>query len=166
MSQTSYSINQLTAFAGQLGDIGPHDIGTFTNSVLASVPFGVAVSMDPTSGDGHFKLPAASGDLVRNLLLGVTSATQAIENLGSGGGYKINAAVGVLKKGRVWVQVEEAVVAGDPVFVRIAAGAGGTQLGAFRKTADTASASQVLEGMQYLTSASALGFVLLQVNLN
>lgn len=166
MSQTSYSTNQLVAFAGQLGDIGPHDIGTFVNSVLASVPFGVAVSMDPASGDGHFKLPAASGDLVRNLLLGVTAATQAIENLGSGGGYKINAAVGVMKKGRVWVQVEEAVVAGDPVFVRIASGAGGTQLGSFRKSADTATASQVLEGMQYLTSAAAAGFALLQINLN
>lgn len=167
MSQTSYSTNQLVAFAGQLGDIGPHDIGTFTNSVLASVPFGVAVSMDPTSGDGHFKLPAASGDLVRNLLLGVTTATQAIENVPVGGGsYKQYAAVGVMKKGRVWVAVEEAVVAGDPVFVRIASGAGGTQLGAFRKSADTASASQVLEGMQYLTSAAAAGFALLQINLN
>lgn len=171
MSQTAYTVNQLTAFAGQLGDIGPHDIGTFVNGVLTSVPFGVAVSMDPASGDGHFKSPAASGDLVRNLLLGVTAATQAVENLGSGGGYKINAAVGVMKKGRIWVQVEEAVVAGDPVFVRIADGSGGhVQKGAFRKSADTVAmvdtAAQVAEGMQYLTSAAINGFALLQVNLN
>jgi hypothetical protein len=41
----------------------------------------------------------------------------------------------VLRRGSVYVQVEEAVVAHDVVFVRYAAGAGGTQLGAFRKSA-------------------------------
>lgn len=166
MSQTSYSTLQLVAFAGQLGDIGPHDIGTFTNSILSSVPFGIAVSADPTNGDAHFKLPAASGDLDDTHLLGVTAATQAIENLVVGGGsYKQYAAVGVMKKGRVWVQVEEAVVAFGPVYVRVASGAGGTQQGAFRTSADTATAILVSNGMRYLTSAAAQGFALLEVSL-
>ena len=51
--------------------------------------------------------------------------------------------VPVIRKGAVWVKSENAVSAGDAVFVRITSGAGGSQLGAFRNDADTASAVQV-----------------------
>lgn len=165
MSQLSYSTQQLVAFAGQLGDIGPHDIGTFVNTTTV-LPFGLAVSQDVSAGDGKWKLPASSADLVRSLLLGVSVATQGNENLvGTGGSYVAKSAASILKKGRIWVQVEEAVNVGDPVFVRFASGGGGTQAGAFRKSADTATAAAVSEGMKYLTSALAAGFVILEVNL-
>jgi hypothetical protein len=63
------------------------------------------------------------------------------------------------------VRVEEAVLPGDPVFVRFAAGAGGTGLGAFRKSADTGSAAQVPNGAVYMTTASAGSLALVEVNL-
>lgn len=46
----------------------------------------------------------------------------------------------VLYKGSVWVETEDACSAGDPVYVRIGAGSGGSQLGAFRNDDDTSTA--------------------------
>lgn len=163
MSQTSYTVNQLTAFAGQLGDIGPHDIGSYVWKYSGALPAGVGVVQDTTS-DPAIKSPGASTDVTTELFIGVTVLSQAHENIVSGGGsYKQNDAVSVIKKGRVWVQVEEAVTPTSPVFVRYASGAGGTQLGAFRASADTASAAQ-LSKARYLTSASAQGFALVDLN--
>jgi hypothetical protein len=80
------------------------------------------------------------------------------------GQYPIGATADVVRKGAVWVHVEEAVNAFDPVYVRYASGAGGTVLGASRKSADTATAAQA-SGCIYLTSAQAGGLALVEVNL-
>ncbi len=163
MSQTSYTVNQLTAFAGQLGDIGPHDIGSFVWKYSGALPAGVGVVQDTTS-DASIKVPGASGDVTSELFMGVTVLSQAHENLVSGGGsYEQHDAVSVMKKGRIWVQVEEAVTPVSPVYVRFASGAGGTQQGSFRASADTATAAQ-LSKARYLTSAAAQGFALVEIN--
>lgn len=47
--------------------------------------------------------------------------------------------VSLLNEGGIWVFTEEAVSDRDPVYVRVASGAGGSVLGAFRNDADTAS---------------------------
>lgn len=64
--------------------------------------------------------------------------------------------VSVLDGGAIWGYVEEAVVEGDPVYVRIASGSGGSQLGAFRNDADTATAVLVV-GARFKRNAAALG---------
>lgn len=165
MSQTSYSQLQLAAFAGQLYDIGPHDIYTYAWLGTANLPFGSAVVQDTV--DNRCRLPAASSDVTSSLFAGVTIATQAIENplsVGSPlpGGYPKNSAVSVMRKGRVWVAVEEAVTTASPVFVRFAAGTYSV-LGMFRASADTASAAQ-LPKARYLSSAAAGGFAILEIN--
>jgi hypothetical protein len=163
MSQTSYAINTDAAYAGQLGDVGPHDIGSGTDLTANEyVPFGVAVSQGTKDGEIH--LPAASGDVTAKFL-GVSVAQQTNENLvGTGGSYAPKVPVSFLKKGRVWVKVEEAVTPASPVFVRFAAGGGGTQLGAFRASADTATAVALPGGAKFVTSAGAAGFALLDLN--
>lgn len=62
--------------------------------------------------------------------------------------------VPVLRKGQLWVYTEEAVSDGDPVFVRISAGAGGSALGAFRNDADGGSCVQVV-GALFIQNSSA-----------
>jgi hypothetical protein len=48
--------------------------------------------------------------------------------------------VSVMKKGAIWVTTEDACSFGEPVYVRTLPGAGGTQIGAFRSDADSATA--------------------------
>lgn len=60
----------------------------------------------------------------------------------------------VLDKGAVYVLPEQAVTPADPVYVRIASGAGGSSLGRFRMDADTATAV-VLTGAKWGSKAAA-----------
>ena len=79
-----------------------------------------------------------------------------------GATYQIGDALDAVS-GKVWVAVEEAVSAMDPVYVRYATGSG-TQKGAFRKSADSSTAA-ALTGGRYLTSASAGGMALAEINI-
>ena len=162
--QTSYSIDQPKAIEGQLADLENKDVMTGENT-LTDIFFGKFVSRG--AGDNLIIRPAASTDITDvTKARGVALTHQAIEsNLGSAAPfYPQKSAVNVLKKGRVWVKVEEAVTPTDPVFVRFASGAGGTVLGSFRKTADTATAAQ-LAGAKYLSNAAANGLALLELDI-
>lgn len=161
--QTSYSYAPATAFAGLLADDGVRDVLSRVNPVDA-IPFGCAVvlGVDP---DNDCKLPAAAADITTAAnALGIAFSTQAIESSASGvAQYPVKSSVNVLRKGRVWVQVEEAVTPASPVFVRYASGAGGTQKGAFRASADTATAAQWANA-RYVTSAGIAGFAQVEID--
>lgn len=58
---------------------------------------------------------------------------------GAEGNYVDGEPFNVITKGGIWVITEEAVNDQDPIYVRVAAGAGGSVLGQFRNDADTAS---------------------------
>lgn len=62
--------------------------------------------------------------------------------------------VPLLEIGDIWVETEEAITDRDPVFVRIASGAGGTQIGTFRNDADSASCI-VVPGARFKRSSPA-----------
>lgn len=155
-TQTTYGYDFPVAFAGQLADINDNEIVTGVLEGAANIPFGVGLKKG-TSDDGYV-LPAAAPDLIEGLAvhshsrdnLGFSSLTPATA------GVKPTQNMNVLRRGSMYVLVEEAVVSHDVVFCRFAAGAGGTQLGAFRKTADTATAAQV-KGARFLSSAAAGG---------
>lgn len=66
--------------------------------------------------------------------------------------------VDVMQKGAIWVDPEGTPAVGDDVFVRIGSGAGGTQLGAFRNDADTATAVQIV-GAKFGRSEAGLTVV-------
>jgi hypothetical protein len=78
---------------------------------------------------------------------GVTSTTVTAD-------YVDGDQVPMVEQGGIWVFTEEAVVDGDPVYVRIASGAGGSQIGAFRNDADTASCVLVPDA-RFVRNASA-----------
>lgn len=151
--QTDYFVNQFAAQSGQVYDLGENDVVTATNP-NADVGYGLALCFDLSVGaDDGVKLPAASGDLAK--FIGVSVLTQTNEQVYRGVGqstYRAGKQIPAMRRGRVWVQVEEAVVKGDQAFVRFAAGAGGTQLGAFRKSADTATAAALKNGVYFTSS--------------
>lgn len=173
MSQTAYAINlAAVAFPGQPVDIqGNRDVLSVLN-VLAAVPYGVLLVQDTANMGGFDKLtgkvPATTGSVsTLGSALGVTMADQARPQDPSVvlPTYPIKSAVSVMKKGRIWVTVEEAVNDGDQAFVRFASGAGGTQLGAFRKSADTATAV-ALPGAYFRGNQATIGgYACLELNL-
>lgn len=139
----------------------------------ASVPFGVFVTQDVNitgqGADNIARLPFAAADITTERLgLGVSVHDQATENaLASAGqtevGYKTQSSMSILRKGLIWVEVEDAVVPGGAVYVRHVAGAG-EQLGAFRSDADGSDAD-ILPNARYKTAASAGGLAQLDINL-
>lgn len=160
--QTSYNENQSpVGYPGQLADSG------FTDKVsvicAAAIPFGKFVVKDTADGSG--KLPGEATDVTNAKLgQGLALATQAIEQNPSvpTPQYPAKSVVSCLRKGRAWVQVEEAVDPTDDVFVRYAAGGGG--VGSFRASAGTSEAA-ILANAKYKTSADAEGFALVEFNL-
>ncbi|SRR5258707_258302 len=162
MSQLSYSTLP-APFAGMRVDMMRDDIRSLVNTDVLNVPFGVAVAQGNigTNGDNAAVLP--SGSTFK--FLGAVAHSHTYDNGPNGlltpTGLKPTAVLDVLSQGRIWVLVEEAVNAEDPAFVRFVAGPGGTQLGAWRKSADTASAGAVKA--RYRTSAGAGGFAQVEI---
>lgn len=118
----------------------------------ASIPFGRFVVGDADRGFGHCRLPNASGD-IGNLTLGVALQVTAQEP-NNDEGHDHNEVLPVMNKGRCWVQAEETLAAGDNVYIRFQAGAGGSSLGVIRNDADSSSCGQ-------LTRAKVLDYVLI-----
>lgn len=152
------------------------DSGNFTHAVGSNlvatqtqtgqeIPVGVFVCMDETSTDEQAaRLPAASADVTGGRGLGVVindlaKVEYAVNRRQT---YHFNSMFPVLEDGEIFVRVEEAVAKGDSPFVRYASGAGGTQLGAFRKSADTSTAA-ALPGATYESDAAAGGLAKLRV---
>jgi len=140
-------------------------------AVAAEIPYGVLGVID-SANDGGFdklavKVPAASSDITTvGKALGVVIADQARAQDPSFAvaTYPINSAVPLGRKGRFWVLSESDVTDGAPVFIRFATGAGGSQKGAFRKDADTATAAQ-LPGAVYRGTYAVAGFVVVEMDL-
>lgn len=148
--QTSYAIAPAAAVAGLVAD------AALVNSLISkgaevAIPFGVFVTQGTAASQA--KLPTATGHVTGKGGLGFATADLSKEYNASG--YAIDDAVPILRNGRVWVVCEEAMALGDSVFVRFAAGTG-TQLGAVRNDADTATAV-ALQGAVVVTASSGAG---------
>jgi hypothetical protein len=83
---------------------------------------------------------------------GANSGSTAVGSIGD------NDTFDCLEKGPIAVFTEVATVDGDDVYVRVAAGAGGSRLGAFRTDADTASCVQIVGAKFIRAGAIGLGF--------
>jgi len=160
MSQTSYSVNQAAGKEGMLYDVGNKD--AISCIAEEAIPFGKLVVRG--TADNGAVLPAASGDVTTaQKVLGMAMFDMAKEQDANGAvAYANKDAVSVLRKGRAWVKVEEAVTPASSVYVRYAAGGNG--VGSFGDTAGT-SERAALAGAKYLTSASADGLALIEFNL-
>lgn len=163
MSQTSYSVDPAVGFRGLLAD--PNDDSfaiPLANGGAAAVGFGIMVKRDVTNPEDQFDVFTATGQDP----VGILVHTQAQENPSLAGDLGVDQleVASVLRRGRIWVRVEEAVSVGDPVFFRHTAGAGGSEIGAFRNDADTASCDQVTSAA-WLQGSDGAGIALLELNI-
>jgi len=123
------------------------------------IPFGRAVVRGTTVDDSAV-LPSAAAQEFVGVVARVHSDVDPLAPTDSVAPFKKMSAV---YQGLMLVEVEEAVAAGDPVFFRHTAGAGGTKLGVFRNDADTATADQIT-GAKFETSTTSAGLAVISLN--
>lgn len=169
MSQLVHTQDFEPAVEGHVADLGPNDIiSGFVVSGEGPVGFGLLVSAEGTheNPDG-VQLPQASADVTANAR-GVSVADQSIEATVVGGGttgFQDQATLGIIRKGRVWVRVEDAVTPASTVFVRHTADTAPLdKLGSFRSNASGGDAV-ALPGARFKTSAAAGELALLDLDL-
>lgn len=159
MVQTTYSVTADKAFAGLLGDgsDGVRDILSRASEEASAHPFGVGVTVtgatDPVT---QYLLPAATGFT----FLGVVAHTHALDNraLTLDNGVENGDTVDVVRKGRIWVPVEQTVTPFTSVpFLRHTANGPTDQPGFFRTDADTANADSVAANCQFIDYFAVAG---------
>lgn len=154
MSQTSYALRTAVGIPGELSCPVQHAVLDSKINALA-MPAGIFVVYD-TLPDA-VRVPAATGEVTGALGCGFVKKDIAIERQqGQTVDYPAKSGVTVMRRGRMLVTCESDCALGGDVFVRFVAGAGGTQLGAVRKDADTASAVK-LPGAKFLRVLAAGG---------
>lgn len=123
MSQTSYTIDQPEAFAGMKGDSEFDNI----ESAAAEGAVGFGLGLEAGTDDvNQVKIPADANGVFRGI-----SVHQHVEPLAGVAQYLDTETVSVMRKGKVWMQIETTdigtLVVDDAVFVNVAIG--GVQLG-------------------------------------
>lgn len=166
MVQTVYNIDNSPRAPGMKGDIGPDYVRSYKNTTGAVVPFGVVVAL----GDADDKMKRLTGPTDK--LLGIVvhshdnnSAASLLPGASAtafGAADTVKAGVpiatpgNVMRLGLVSVAVEAAVACEGRVYARVAAGAGGTEIGALRGDSDSGTAVR-LAGARFASSTSAAG---------
>ena len=155
------SVNPVPYIPGQIVDSNPYSILSLPNTTASTIPYGIAMIFD--SANTGYKSPTSSGDITnrmavnliinRNKLYSTDSSLNPtiIDNNGTPAGQE---SAGMIF-GNVAVFVEEDVLVGQQCFIRYAAGTGGTQLGAFRASANSSTAAA--HPSWYYTSSATAG---------
>ena len=141
MAQTSYLQKPAIAFAGMLADVGPKMSSTGSCEDHIALPFGVGLTKG--TADGSYKCPMASTDKVHGIVLHSHDVNRiGSSTWGTDIGVPVDDDFNVLEEGRLYVKVEEAVVAQDPAYCRYRYGSavGLDQKGGWRKSADATAA--------------------------
>jgi hypothetical protein len=159
--QTSYSNLQPEAVLGLMTE----DFTRFVDTVIpqVSVKTGVLLTADLTAGKvrNAAKLPAATLDVNKPAAMGIVPYDQSREG---GTDWPAKRPTPVVRRGRIWVKAEGAIARWTHPYVRYQSGAGGTELGAFRGDADTATAA-ACTSIIALTDAAAGELVLVEISL-
>lgn len=158
MAQLTYTEAPAVAFPGLLVDMDAAARRSISraNEETAAVAYGTGVALG-TDPEVQFELPAATGFLFGGVLV----HSHGREDVEAVGPVQDEPAE-LLRTGRVWVIVEEAVAVGDDVFLRHTAN-GGLLPGGWRTDADTANADQITNA-RWLTAAALGGLAQLEVN--
>lgn len=111
--QTTFPQYQAAGFAGLIYDSGFHD--TMSYSAEGTIPFGTFVKLGTNKERQVLAPTTAAGQAA--LLIGVAAASANAEttypfNASQVPAYLVTSSVPTFKKGRIWVQTNDAVVAG------------------------------------------------------
>ena len=159
MSQTSVSASLTAAKAGLVAD------GAVVQDKISKVAeeeLAVGVVVVAGTDNEQAALPSAAAEITAatHTAWGVTAYRAGKEPTDA---YAAEDMPVVLRKGRIWMVVEDAVAANTHPYVRFAAGTG-TQLGALRSDADTATAEEAT-WLKTLTASAGAGIILVEVHL-
>ncbi len=158
------------AVAGLIADnsLSKDCLTGFSEEASAQIPFGVMVAQG-TADDGALLLNTSAAAMA--------SALKGISVFGHGldiGTTGINpmALFSVMSRGRIYVQVEEAVAVGDPVRVRAVTGgsngygdAGAETKGAFRTGADSTDCVDISSFARWIRGADEAGFAVVEIDM-
>lgn len=171
--QTSVLVTPVAAFAGMLADMVDLDIITLINKDTVSIAFGACVAADPTDGDKECKLPASSSAVIagvvvhkqnyaRTFTLPDGTVAGDLDNVGLVPGTTL----AILRRGRIWVQVQQAVTAfTSRLFVCYSPdGTVYTVKGQVGNADVSSNAEDCTRLGQFITSAAAGGFAVLDVD--
>ena len=158
--QSTYAIQHTAAYEGMQADSGLDDIISLVNTSSTLLYYGHLVV---AGSNGGVKVVAGATDVP----LGISVSTKTYEDYvvkESDGrvGYPATYVANILRKGRIWVYVQEAVAVGDPVRVYHTA-ATSKVVGRFAKTA-AANKTALLNNCQYLTATSGAGLAVIEIN--
>lgn len=149
--QTDYNAEMGVAFDGMLADSSGHDS---ISKVIDGdgLDFGLAATYG--ASEGQIKALSAITQKVAGIIMHkhVVNGVIAEKDV-----------VALVRKGRIYVKVEEAVSEGDSVYVRAVAGAGEVA-GAFRKSVDGTD-TILLNGAEFRSGAAAGGLAIVEINL-
>lgn len=154
MSQNSID-EQSRALVGMKADLGRDFVSSY--AAEGAIKIGRFVSLG-TDKEEQVLVPALAADITDiKAKRGVALHSHAMESVKDGldPQYADKATVSVMEEGGVYVEVEEAVTPASDVFVRFAAGGGGTELGIFRTDADTATAA-ALAGARFRKASETI----------
>lgn len=155
MSQTSYSQYQAASFKGMLYDTSWCD--TMSYSAEGVVGFGAPVVLGTDKERQVVNVGTGAGQGA--LVIGVALATHAVEQTSAGvAQYADKQTVSTLKDGRVWVETDDAVVAGAVANLKLSNG----------KFTDAAVASGIEAftqiSVRFITGTTAAGLAVVEIN--
>lgn len=167
MSQTSYQQDPNPAVEGMLVDIS-FDKDIRSAAAQGTIPFGRFVTRVAGGASDDIPpgcdLPTTTGGVTGAAGLGFAMSDLTLEQEATPVGWVADQTVRYLRSGRIWMRTEDAVATyGAPVFVRFAAGGGGSDLGSVRTDADTATAV-ALPGASFRSLAGIAGLVIVEFN--
>lgn len=118
MSQTTVTQNGAAGFAGLINDISDNDVMSY--SAEAAIGFGVPVQLGTDPARQVKALTTAIGQAA--LARGIAVAGIVEQTSGGVAAYAASQSVGVMKRGRIWVNTDDAVVAGAKANLKLSSG--------------------------------------------
>lgn len=171
--QTSVLVTPANAFGGMLADDAENDIITMKNADAVSMPFGycVAFKTSSPSSDLDAILPATSGAKLAGIIVHKQnySRTFTLPDGTVAGeldsvGIVVGTGISVLRRGRIWVQVQQSVVPGDRLFVCYTAATIYTAIGQLGNADESSNTIDATRVGVFLTTAAAGKFAKLEVD--
>lgn len=162
MPQLTYPDRMVVAFPGMKADLAEDYCRSYVNAeASAEMPFGICVAQGTAYNQAI--LPVDANSILAGVIVHSHDYVPTLE-LGTTG-LKPKTSLSIMIQGTIYVLVEEAVAVNDTAYVRHTASGGNTQKGAWRKSADTATAI-IVRGARFLTAASSGGLAVVQVDFN
>ena len=149
--QLNYDVNFERAFEGLLGDV--NNIDSVSRLVEGS---GVLFGRGVQSGTDEEQAKAAGIGMALPMFEGF-SIHQSVEN----GDLLETYPISILRKGRIWVKTEDAIVKDGNVFLRLAAG----EIGVVKASADSTNTLDISSKVKVVKGALAGELALLEINI-